>query len=737
MTAADSGSSREMDDQASHKLVKTAIAALGRMTHRGAIAADGKTGDGCGLLMKKPDRFLRAKAAELKIKLGENYCAGNIFLPQDEARAARCREVLKEACAHHGLKLAGWRELPVDAEAACGAEALRTLPRFEQVFITCPAGTHKFTFELKLYKARRRAEKILEAEGDREFYVTHLSCRVIVYKGLVMPAYLPVLYTDLGDARLESSIVVFHQRFSTNTLPQWRLAHPFRFLAHNGEINTIAGNRMWAQARRYKYQSKDLQDIDEIAPLVSLSGSDSQSLDNMLEVLLAGGMDLFAAMRALIPPAWQNVESLDADIRAFYEYNSLQMEPWDGPAGIVLSDGRYAVCATDRNGLRPTRYVITRDRTITLASEIGVNEVPVEEVVEKGRLRPGQMLAIDTESGSLLRPMDIDRMLAARQPYKQWLKRNIRRLESSLHEDPAALDKLHPESVAVYQKLFQLSLEERTEVLRVLSESGQETVGSMGDDTPFAVLSGKVRSLYDYFRQQFAQVTNPPIDPLREQIVMSLECSLGAERSMFEETPERAARLLVDSPVLSEAKFRKLLSLGEEGYAHSVIDLNYEPKLGLKAAIEAISATARWKRCAAASIDVLVLSDPRGLARAPAGARPAGGGRGAAPPDPRRPALRLQSDRGNRHRARPAALRLPDRLRRLLRVPDILRTPRACTRWRATARSRARRRRSWPAPTARASARASTRSCRRWGSPRSPATAAPSCSRSSACTTTW
>jgi glutamate synthase (NADPH) large chain len=578
----------QMDDRASHKLVKTAIAALGRMTHRGAIAADGKTGDGCGLLMKKPDRFLRAKAAELKIKLGENYCAGNIFLPQDEARAARCRDVLKDACAHHGLKLAGWRELPVDAQAACGAEALRTLPRFEQAFITAPVGTHKFNFELSLFKARRRAEKALEAEGIDEFYVTHLSCRVIVYKGLVMPAYLPVLYKDLGDPLLESSICVFHQRFSTNTLPQWRLAHPFRFLAHNGEINTIAGNRMWAQARRYKYQTKDLNSIDDIAPLVSLSGSDSQSLDNMLEVLLAGGMDLFAAMRALIPPAWQNVESLDADIRAFYEYNSLQMEPWDGPAGIVLSDGRYAVCATDRNGLRPTRYQITRDRVITLASEIGVNEVPVEEVVEKGRLRPGQMLAIDTESGTLLRPIEIDRMLAARQPYKQWLKRHLRRLESSLHDDPAALDKLHPESVAVYQKLFQLTLEERTEVLRVLGESGQETVGSMGDDTPFAVLSEKTRSLYDYFRQQFAQVTNPPIDPLREQIVMSLECSLGAERGMFEETPERAARLLVDSPVLSEAKFRKLLSLGAEGYPHAVIDLGYEPATGLKAALEAV-----------------------------------------------------------------------------------------------------------------------------------------------------
>ncbi|MDB5527241.1 MAG: glutamate synthase large subunit, partial [Devosia sp.] len=381
---------------------------------------------------------------------------------------------------------------------------------------------------------------------------------------------------------------------------------------HNGEINTISGNRMWAQARRYKFQCEDLPNIDEIAPLVSMSGSDSQSLDNMLEVMLAGGEDLFAAMRALVPPAWQNVENIDADVRAFYEYNSLQMEPWDGPAGIVLTDGRYAVCATDRNGLRPTRYVIGRDRTITLASEIGVNDVAPEDVVEKGRLRPGQMLAIDTESGTLMRPFEIDRMLAARQPYKQWLKRNILRLESSLQDDPNTLDKLHPESVAVFQKLFQLSNEERGEILRVLGESGQETIGSMGDDTPFAVLSAKVRSPYDYFRQQFAQVTNPPIDPLREQIVMSLECSLGAEHGMFEETPERAARLLVDSPILSEGKFRKLLSLGNEGYPHAVIDLNYKPEIGLQKAVEAVC-----DRAVAAVREgtiVLVLSD-RGVAR--------------------------------------------------------------------------------------------------------------------------
>ncbi|NKF21167.1 glutamate synthase large subunit [Solimonas marina] len=579
-----------MDDQPSHKLVQTAITALTRMTHRGAVAADGKTGDGCGLLMKKPDAFLRKVAADLGIDLGNGeYGAGNVFFSRDDKRRERARALLKESIELQGLKVAGFREVPTD-NGALGEEAMKTVPAIEQVFITPPAGLHKFAFELKLFKARRRVEKLVAADGDSEFYVTHLSCRVIVYKGLVMPEYLPTFYPDLADASLESSMCVFHQRFSTNTTPQWRLCHPFRYLAHNGEINTISGNRKWAQARAKKFQCESLPDIEEIAPLVNLSGSDSQSLDNMLEVLLAGGMDIFASMRALIPPAWQNVEDLDSDVRAFYEYNSVNMEPWDGPAGVVITDGRYAACTLDRNGLRPARYVITTDRHIVLASEIGVHDFKIQDVVEKGRLRPGEILAVDTESGALLRPEDIDRMLASRKPYKQWLKSKMKRVEASLSDDPSSLDVMPPDTVATYHKMFQLTFEERDQVLRPAAEAGQEAVGSMGDDTPFAVLSERPRSVYDYFRQMFAQVTNPPIDPLREQIVMSLECQLGAEKGMFEETPEHVARLLVDSPVLSEAKFKKLLAIGDEdpAFASHVIDLNYDPAHGIAAALQAL-----------------------------------------------------------------------------------------------------------------------------------------------------
>ena len=595
----------QMDNQPSHWLVKTAIGALERMTHRGAVAADGKSGDGCGLLMKKPDRFLRKVAKAEGFDLGENYCAGNVFLSQDAEKRNAAKAALAEACTHFGLNLLGWRPVPVDADA-CGEEALKSQPVIEQVFIAAPEGMHTFAFELALFKARRRAEKKVEA-NDPTFYITHLSCRVIVYKALVMPAYLPVFYKDLGDPELESSMCVFHQRFSTNTLPQWRLAQPFRFLAHNGEINTIQGNRKWATARASKFTSESITDVSEIAPLVNMSGSDSQSLDNMLEVLLAGGMDMFAGMRVLMPPAWQNVEHLDPDLRAFFEYNSMHMEPWDGPAGVVQTDGRYAACCLDRNGLRPARYVLTEDRHITLASEIGVYDYDPATVVEKGRLKPGQMIAVDTETGSLLRPADIDRMLASRKPYKQWLKQGVQRLASRLTEYGDDRDRLAPESVNIFQKLFQLSFEERDQVLRPTAEAGQEAVGSMGDDTPFAVLSERERPLYDYFRQVFAQVTNPPIDPLREQIVMSLECCLGAERSIFEETPERASRLLVDSPVLSEGKFHELLAIKDPAYAHEIIDLNYDPTIGLKAAVEAVCE--RAVAAVRSGTVVLVLSD--------------------------------------------------------------------------------------------------------------------------------
>ena len=588
-----------MDGATSHWLVSTAIEALGRMTHRGAIAADGKTGDGCGLLLKKPDSFLRAVASDAGMMLAEDYAVGAVFLSQSEAEAAAGRETLNKEIRAEGLEIAGWRVVPTDA-SACGEAARATQPQIEQIFVNRPAGMDAAEFERHLYIARRRAEKARTAAGDEVFYVPTLSAQVLSYKGMVMPEFLATFYPDLADERMESAIGVFHQRFATNTLPQWRLAQPFRYLAHNGEINTVRGNRNWARARSFTFATDKIANMDDVRPWVSMEGSDSSSLDNMLEAMLAGGIDIFRAMRLLIPPAWQNVSEMDAELRAFYEYNSMHMEPWDGPAGIVLTDGRYAACTLDRNGLRPARYVITRPDgadmaegdysgcIITLASEIGVYDYENATVLKKGRLKPGQMLAVDTSTGELILPQDIDQRLKAARPYKTWMKNAIR-VESVLDGGELCPEPMPAEQLQIFQKLFQVSFEERDQVLRVLAESGQEAIGSMGDDAPFPVMSRRVRSVYDNFRQQFAQVTNPPIDPIREQIVMSLETLLGSEKNLFEETAEHARRLVLDSPVLCESKFGQILSHNEGDFAHAVIDLNYPLEISLKAAIEDIA----------------------------------------------------------------------------------------------------------------------------------------------------
>ena len=575
----------QMDNRPSHWLVRTSINALARLTHRGAVAADGKSGDGCGLLMRKPDAFLRLAAAGAGFHLGARYGVGMVFLNHDPALAEAARTGLREELEREGLHVAGWRVVPINPEA-CGEQSRQTAPRVEQVFVNAPTDLLPEALERKLFIARRRANLRISLH-DPAYYVLSLSGRVLSYKGLVMPANLPTFYPDLSDSRLESSICLFHQRFSTNTLPRWSLAQPFRYLAHNGEINTICGNRNWAEARSYTLASRLLPDLADIRPLVNMHGSDSSSLDNMLEVLLMGGMDLFRAMRLLIPPAWQNVEHMDPDLRAFYEYNSMHLEPWDGPAGIVLTDGRYAGCVLDRNGLRPARYVITEDRHFTIASEIGVYDYAPEQVVAKGRMKPGEMLAVDVETGRLLTPADIDHDLKNRHPYRRWLRGQVERLRSLYKEEPAP-ELLSPDELHTRQKLFGVTFEERDQVLRALAEAGQEAIGSMGDDTPFAVLSARPRSLYDYFRQQFAQVTNPPIDPLREAVVMSLETCLGAECNLFEESPAHAPRLTANSPVLTEGGLRALLANPGGRYPHCRIDLNYPAGEGLRAAIERV-----------------------------------------------------------------------------------------------------------------------------------------------------
>ena len=577
-----------LDDMPSHWVVETAISALARLTHRGAVAADGKTGDGCGLLIKFPQTFLRATAEELGLQLGDRFAVGMVFLNQDEERADAARETIDTAIADFGLEVAGWRKVPTDP-TVCGEQALRSMPRIEQVYVNAPQGMPRGPFNRRLFLARRRVEKKI---GDGDTYIVSLSSITIGYKGMVMPSVLSDFYPDLRDPHIESSVCIFHQRFSTNTTPQWRLAQPFRFLAHNGEINTIQGNRNWAIARTKNFISDKLDDISDLDPLISLVGSDSSTLDNMLEVLRAGGMDVLQGMRILMPPAWQSIDDFDPDVRAFYEFFDCQMEPWDGPAAIVLTDGRYAACCLDRNGLRPARYVITKDRHFTVASEIGIYDYDEKDVVRKGRLGPGEMLAVDLVNGVLLENDDIHDILKTRAPYKKWLKQGVRYLDSELIDTHIAAEPMDPATLASYQKMFNLSREELHDIVAVLAEQELEAVGSMGDDTPMAVLSEQVRSPFDYFRQQFAQVTNPPIDSLRESIVMSLQTNIGREFSLFDIGPEHAKQVIMNSPVLSQRKLRQLLSDDMFGDKHTFIDLNVDASLSLPDALDQICARA-------------------------------------------------------------------------------------------------------------------------------------------------
>ncbi len=591
--------------EASHDLVQTAIHSLSCMTHRGGVAADGKTGDGCGLLIATPKVFFKKIASDNGFTLNEIFAVGTVFVNLDKALAQHSQDTLSEAIEAQGLLVAGWRDVPVDLSIV-GDIARESLPGFKQILVNCPINMDEATFNRKLFVARRKAE--IELKDDPLFYVTSLTSQVVIYKGLVMPADLPAFFLDLQDERLASHIVVFHQRFSTNTLPRWPLAQPFRYLAHNGELNTIDGNRDWAVARTPKFVTDLIPELQELQPLVNRVGSDSSSLDNMLEVLVSGGMDLFRALSILVPPAWQNVDTMDMDLRAFYEFYSQHMEAWDGPAGLVIQDGRYAVCMLDRNGLRPSRWVTTKNGYITVASEIGTWDYQPEDVIAKGRVGPGQMLVIDTETGNIMDTKAVGRQLKKAHPYRLWLRENAVRLRDDEQLEEKAYEQRETgENLLALQKMFHITNEERTEIIRPSAENGQEAVGSMGDDTPMAVLSKQVRHVADFFRQQFAQVTNPPIDPLREAIVMSLETCLGSEKNIFEPTPDHANRIVLSSPVLSSSKMMQLRSVTKPGFEIETIDLNYDESMPLEDAIKHICEQAA--QAVRAGKVLIVLSD--------------------------------------------------------------------------------------------------------------------------------
>ena len=564
----------------SHKVVINSIDALRSMTHRGGVGSDGKTGDGCGLLIDIDHNYFKnIVIKESNIDVGDFFALAQIFYKDD---ISNILETIKEILKKEGLELTFTRKVPVNKKIL-GKIALDCAPDIYQLFIKpIEKDFNQDKFDTGLIQARKFIEEI--HMDDEVLYVCSMSSRTIVYKGLMLPDAIKDFYVDLNNDSFKASTCVFHQRFSTNTSPKWHLAQPFRLLAHNGEINAIRGNRNWVKARASKFSTPFIPKIQKFKQLVNETGSDSSSLDNMIELLVKGGVDLFRAVRMTLPPAWQNTQTLDPDIRSFHEYNSMHIEPWDGPAGIVMADGKWALCVLDRNGLRPARYQIDKSNIITIASETGVNPVDEDNILEKGRVEPGGILAINTINGEILDQTAIDKILKDRLPYRKWLKENAIYIESSLdsYEGPG-LKSIDSNDFITACKLFLLFKEERSSIIKPLAVDSQEGTGSMGDDTALAVMSKMHRQIYDFFRQQFAQVTNPPIDSLREAAVMTLETCFGPELNIYEESADHARRLVTTSPVLS---YKKLQSILNNSYFKSEeISLSFDKKLSLKNAI--------------------------------------------------------------------------------------------------------------------------------------------------------
>ena len=572
-----------IDGVQSRKIVQDSIDALVSMTHRGGIGSDGKTGDGCGLLVDvNSDFYIKTIQKEQKIKLQNRFAVGQLFYFQSISKLI---PQIDRILSKEGLTLITHREVPTD-KSILGNIALDCLPNIYQLFIESnDKNLSEDKFQTAILQARKFIEEIYL--DDEKLYFCSMSSKTIIYKGLMLPSDINNFYLDLKSKHFKSSICVFHQRFSTNTSPRWHLAQPFRLLAHNGEINAIRGNRNWVKARSNLFKTPLVPKIQKFKQIVNEDGSDSSALDNMIEVLVKGGVDIFKSIRMVLPPAWQNTQLLDPDVRGFHEYNSMHMEPWDGPAGIVMSDGEWAICVLDRNGLRPARFQIDDNKVITIASETGVRPLDEKNVTFKGRVSPGGIIAVNTKTGEIFSEKQIDDRLKNRAPYREWLKENTIYVESSLdkYEGPG-LKKIDSEQFNVSSKLFLLFKEERTSVIKPLAIDSQEGTGSMGDDTALAVMSKMHRQIYDYFRQQFAQVTNPPIDSLREASVMSLETCYGPELNIFDETPEHAKRLVTTSPVLSHKKLQSIIA--NPYFKCEEIKLEYKKQINLKIALETL-----------------------------------------------------------------------------------------------------------------------------------------------------
>ena len=547
-----------IDNTPSHKNLEDAVTSLSRMMHRGAIAADGKTGDGSGLLLSLPKSFFNKEAAADGVELPETYAVAMVFSNNETDF-----DVINKVCENNDLKVLYTRTVPVDTNAL-GEQALASLPTMKQVFVSPKSAVAANRFEALVYLSRKEIEA--ELIEDPTFYIPSFSTAVVSYKGLVMPTHIKEFYKDLANEDFEISFCLFHQRFSTNTLPQWKLAQPFRMIAHNGEINSVTANRFNVAAKMAAVKSDVFTDeeMTRLTNVIQNGMSDSASLDNFMEFLRVNGVDFFKAARSLIPAPWHNAPHMDTDLRAFYEYASTHFEPWDGPAAVSMTDGRYIGCVIDRNGLRPSKYIRTKDNRLLISSEYGVLQIPEEEIVERGRLQSGEMMGIDLKHGKVLKTGDIDDYIKAGNPYDKWLTSNMSYLQEHV---PTAVV---PKSSIVYgnmearQRYFNYTLEVIREVIRPMIAEGKETTGAMGDDTPIAAFSTEQRNFTDFFKQKFAQVTNPPIDPIREKTVMSLNTGFGEKRNVLADGPEHAKRLKTVLPLMSAEKFCILQEFGDE-----------------------------------------------------------------------------------------------------------------------------------------------------------------------------
>jgi glutamate synthase domain-containing protein 2/glutamate synthase domain-containing protein 1/glutamate synthase domain-containing protein 3 len=592
----------------SHDIITRGIQILANLTHRGACGCDSETGDGAGLLVQIPHAFFARECAGLGFALPAplEYGVGMVFLPVEAHQRLVCEGVLERIVREEGLAVLGWRDTPVEGDAI-GRVARASQPYIQQIFIgSGDSGLRGDALERKLYIVRKRAEKEI---SQPDFYIPSLSSRTIVYKGLLLAPQIARFYPELDDPEFVSALCLVHQRFSTNTFPTWQLAHPFRYIAHNGEINTLRGNVNWMHARQSILESPLFgAEIKKLFPVNPANGSDSSSFDNVLELLVQSGRSLPHAMSMLIPEAWASNPHMPADKQAFYEYHCSLMEPWDGPAAIAFTDGRVIGATLDRNGLRPARYMVTEDDLIVMASEAGVLPVKPEEVRLKGRLQPGKMLLVDLEAGRIVSDKEIKQQLSSRQPYRQWLDRYQVTLDQ-LAEPPRVNGSDHA-TITRRQRAFGYTDEDVRLLMTPMATNAEEPVGSMGTDTPLACLSEKPQPLFNYFKQLFAQVTNPPIDPIREEMVMSLVSYIGTERNILDETPEHCHTLKLPHPILNRRDLEKLRRLSQGDFLAMTLPTLFRAEDGVKGLGRALDDLCRSaSRAMKSGYTLLILSD--------------------------------------------------------------------------------------------------------------------------------